>query len=106
MRRECNIQPRYLLIYARFLLAELQIEYVLNKKEARAMEKALDSLPTTLDKAYEDIMNRMERKNTKEFALRVFTCVLNAERTLHIDALRELLVVEVGDKELKRKYLS
>jgi len=70
------------------------------------MEKALDSLPTTLGAAYQAIMSRMETKGTKEFALRALSWLLNAKRSLHMVELRELLLVEVGDKEIKWKYLS
>jgi hypothetical protein len=88
----------------RFLLAESQLNYVLDRYVPRAMVAALDSLPRNLTDVYHAIMDRIDAKGPliRDLALRTLSWIFHAGRPLYMNELRELLVVQPGDKEVLR----
>jgi hypothetical protein len=76
---------------------------VLTEIEPRKIEKALETLPKDLDSAYQLIMNRLENrgKGVRDLALRTILWISKAVRPLRMDELRDLLVVEKGDTDLR-----
>lgn len=91
-------------MFGRFLLAQFQLDYVLVQFEPRKMQKSLESLPTDLFSAYQSIMIRLEKRGEgiKDLALRTLLWIFHAARPLRMDELRDLLVVQKGDKNLCR----
>src|SRR5579859_2276403 len=79
----------------RFLLASLQLSYVLNENLQINMKKALDTLPAAPDDAYEEIMNRIRNggKHSQGTAFRTLAWICHAARPLQMDELREALAV-------------
>lgn len=80
----------------RFLLAKLQLDYILNAPTNRKKKAALESLPTTLLEAYTDVMKRIEKLQEwfKDLALKTLSWVLHAKRPLLMAELREAIAVE------------
>lgn len=91
----------------RFLLAELQLDYVLGKIDPREMNHALDSLPTGVTEVYNDILDRIGEKgaDAKQFAMRVLSLIFYAARPLRMTELREALSVREGDRELNEQFM-
>jgi hypothetical protein len=86
------------LINNRFLLVRLQLQHVLANQDNVAW--ALKSLPTSVEEAYRDIMNRIEEGKKKTIALKILSWVLLSRRLLKMRELREALSVNDGEKEL------
>jgi hypothetical protein len=88
--------------WCRFLLAEFQIKYVLDKREPRMMKDALNSLPATLENAYQRIIDRIGEKgeDTLQLAWRILSWVFHAARPLRMYEIREAISVRLGDNEL------
>src|SRR5271170_402540 len=86
----------------RFLLAESQLNYVLGRYAPRAMVQALRTLPKNLDDLYRDIMDRIDASGTsvRDLAFKTLSWIFHAARPLHMDELRELLVILPGDSKL------
>ena len=97
--------PRSSLI-DRFLLAEFQLGFVLDKYNPRDMADALENLPKTLPDAYGEIMKRIDKKGhgAKTIALKALSWIFHAKRPLHIEELVELLLVRWGDRALSEEY--
>jgi hypothetical protein len=90
----------------RFLLAEFQLKYILDKRnEPLEMLACLSSLPLSLEDAYKDIIDRIGKRGsgTKDLASRILTWVFHAGRRLKMDELCELLSVKKGDRALSDK---
>jgi hypothetical protein len=59
------------------------------------MRKALNSLPSTPSKAYEQVLTRIRAaKHSSETAFRTLTWIFHAKRAVRMDELREALVVQ------------
>jgi hypothetical protein len=82
-------------LWLRFLLARLQLSYVLNKNGQPNMKRVLKNLPATPDDAYRETMNRIENAGeyTPRTAFRTLAWILHAARPLRMDELREALAV-------------
>ena len=80
----------------RFLLASLQLEHVLRAKGNRNLRNALETMPSTTDKAFEGILERIERQEpgTANTAFRALTWCYYASRPLNIIELCDYLAVE------------
>lgn len=79
------------------------MKHVLSAKGKDNMKKALETLPSTLHEAYDDIMRRIGEQETgsAETAKQTLTWVYYARRPLKMDQLREALAVEIGDRDRK-----
>lgn len=101
MARECITSSIDKSSLSRFLLATLQLQYVLRAKGARSMKAALTTIPKSTDAAFENILQRIEQQdtNTTMMACRALTWCYYARRPLHMDELRVAVVVEDGDSE-------
>jgi hypothetical protein len=102
-------------LWLRFLLARLQLSYVLNKNGQPNMKRVLKNLPATPDDAYRETMNRIANAGeyTPRTAFRTLAWILHAARPLRMDELREALAVheawfedeEIGDlQETVKQY--
>jgi len=93
---------------SRFLLAFLQLQHVLRETGQGNMEEALKTMPETTDEAFNKILERIEAhgRGSAKTALRTLTWCYHAQRPLKMEELREALVVEDGDNELRRNANS
>ena len=79
---------------------------MLNELEPGEIDGALATLPPTLNKAYEEIMKRIEKRTgAKKTAIRTLSWILNSGRPLHMDELRELLLIRNGMTKLNHNDL-
>lgn len=90
----------------RFLLAELQLEYVLKEREPRKLEEVLrsNSLPRNISIAYHEIMRRILKEHSKNLALKIVSWIFHSKETILMRELQEILSVEAGDTDLQEKY--
>jgi ankyrin repeat protein len=69
------------------------------------MKAALDTLPTDLPNAYNEILDRIRKDGEAEqLVLKILSWLFYAKRPLKMDELQEALVVELGDTRLQREY--
>jgi hypothetical protein len=87
------------------MLVKLQLRHVLGRSDPREMKSALASLPTTLEDAYEFVMERMA-KTQKEFAYKIVSWIFRSPRPLGMNELQEALVVAPGDSEVDEVCIS
>src|SRR5271156_6623539 len=87
----------------RFLLVRFQVEQVLNNSENIGW--ALKSLPITVTGAYGQIMDRIEKSQKKQIALKILSWVLLSGRVLKMRELLEALSVKDGEKQLSTDFL-
>jgi hypothetical protein len=80
----------------RFLLASLQLEHVLRAKGNRNIRNALETVPSTTDKAFEGILKRIELQEdgTANTAYRALTWCYHALYPLDIDELCDYLALQ------------
>jgi ankyrin repeat protein len=97
-----------MILMERFLLVKLQLDYVLAKTSAKKRKQSLSSLPNTLERAYADVMSRIEASgyDHKELALKTLSWVLHARRPLTMAELREAVAIEDHSAELEEEDLS
>src|SRR5271170_4262482 len=90
-------------LFSRFLLASLQLKYILGEKDKNDMREAMKELPSTLDDAYEDIFQRIEKQTLRSVvtAKRTLSWCYYSRRPLHVDELGHALVVEYDDCDLR-----
>lgn len=95
----------FLLIRHRFLLAVLQIRAVLDGVSAGEMEEALERMPKDLDNAFEETVKRIhdQPENKKALGLNTLMWVSRANRTLHIEELRDVLAVKSSTRSLHKR---
>ena len=67
------------------------------------VRRALDELPETLDETYERTLLGIE-KEKREFAYRLFQCLVVAVRPLHIDELAEVLAIRFDGGQLPQYH--
>ncbi|KAJ7321268.1 ankyrin repeat-containing domain protein [Mycena albidolilacea] len=91
-----------------FLLAKLNIDSLTTKQTVAAVQEALMSLPSELDGAYDDIVDRINRQSEddRQLAWRTLSWALNAKRPLRPSQLREALSVEPGATALDPDRLT
>ena len=67
------------------------------------MREALKELPSTLDDAYEDIFQRIEKQTPRSVrtAIRTLSWCYYSRRPLYVDELGHALAVEIGDTTLR-----
>ena len=90
-------------LFSRFLLASLQLKYILGEKDKNDMREAMKELPSTLDDAYEDIFQKIEKQTLRSAvtAKRTLSWCYYSRRPLHVDELGHALVVEYDDCDLR-----
>jgi len=96
-------------LQASFLLAFLQLQHVLRETGEGNMKRALETMPETTDDAFDKILKRIEANSgssSRKTALRTLTWCYYAKRALKMEELREALVIEDGDNELRRNENS
>ena len=91
----------------RFLLAQLYITSLADEPTERDFEQALQNLPTGLDKAYEQAMERIESQGEKrkKLAKKVLSWAVCSERNLSISELQHAVAVQSGKPDLDRKKI-
>ena len=85
----------------RFLLAKLQLEYVLGFREPAKRMKAFNALPNDLFEAYDTAIERIRasRRGDEELAMKIFSWLSRAKRNLTMSELLEALVVEDAEPD-------
>jgi len=96
-----------LTLMSRFLLVRFQLDHILSEIEPRAIMEAINTVPSDLTAAYQDIITRIERRGKRavEFALRVLSWIFHAPRAMAQAELCEALAVRPGDTELNKSHL-
>ncbi|KAI1027161.1 hypothetical protein LB504_008016 [Fusarium proliferatum] len=85
-----------------FLLAELHIEALVGSTSPKALRTVLKQLPTGYDRAYRDIMGRIEQQKPRaqrDLAYKVLEWLTRAKRALTLCELRYALAVEPDSTE-------
>jgi Ankyrin repeats (3 copies)/Ankyrin repeats (many copies) len=93
-----------LLIKLRFLLARFQLDHILDKVRPRDAINALNTLPTDMDSAYTEVLDRIDKTGGKGIAIQILSWLFHAQRPLKMDELQEVLSIELDDTELNRDY--
>ena len=101
-------QYDYLLIMiniSRFLLAEFQLNYIFGfLSQPKMLVKALKKLPTKIEKAYGNVMERIEtgKSADKDLALRTLSWIFHTADAgpLKMEELCDLLVTDEDDSDL------
>lgn len=81
----------------RFLLAKLQMEYILSPRSVLLQMKRFETVPKGLYEAYSSVIERIEksgRDGDADVAMRIISWIYHARRTLRMDELLEALVVD------------
>src|ERR1700688_2980888 len=94
---ECKLlllfQTATLLIESyRFRWIVCQLETLMNTLPS-AIRRALDDLPQGLDETYDHILQSIPQARQK-FARRLFACLAESFRPLHVEELAEILAIE------------
>jgi ankyrin repeat protein len=82
------------------LLAKLQLDHVLSPRDPKKQRKAFQTVPKTLELAYNEVMQRIEsseRSGDKALALKIFSWLYRAMRNLSMDELLDVLAVDVDN---------
>ncbi|KAF7345856.1 putative ankyrin repeat protein [Mycena venus] len=79
-----------------FLLARLHIESLMTKQNVAAVQDALGNLSSSLNSAYDDIVNRInqQREDDRQLAWRTLSWVLHAMRPLEPFELQDALAIQ------------
>lgn len=89
----------------RFLLVQLQVQYVLEPKDAREILNRLNSLPTSPTKAYRGILDRMEQDH-RQFTYKILSWVLYAQRILRMPEIQVALAIEIDVPSLDPRAIT
>lgn len=78
------------------------MDSLVSKNTTKAVRKALETMPTTLDATYDEAMKRIQdqTEEDRELAQRILSWVSYASRPLGVEELRQALAVEPGEDEL------
>ncbi|KAJ7266737.1 hypothetical protein C8J57DRAFT_376911 [Mycena rebaudengoi] len=90
-----------------FLLAKLHIDSLTIKNNVKAVREALKSLPTDLERTYNEAMDRIEAQgqDNRTIAKRVLIWIANTKRPLSVAELQEAIAIEPGTKTLDQDGL-
>jgi hypothetical protein len=82
----------------RFLLAKLYVDALMTKNNVADVQDALKILPSNLDDAYNDVMNRisLQSEDDRQLAWRTLCWVSNVKALMRIPQLRDALAVETN----------
>ncbi|OJD10599.1 hypothetical protein AJ78_08434, partial [Emergomyces pasteurianus Ep9510] len=92
-----------------FLAARLHIESLASKTNPRAVRKALNTLPTTLDGSYDEAMERIQQQPTKHLGLQALLWIVYAVRPLQLQELQHAIAVdelESDDQSVSEDHLT
>ena len=91
---------------SRFLLAVLQVQAVLQETSIGEMEEALEVMPSGLDEAFEETLQRIQRQPEKRrmLGMSILMWISHARRPLKVAELSEALAVKVGETSLNPKF--
>jgi Ankyrin repeats (3 copies) len=70
------------------------MDFLATKTNPRAVKRALNALPSTLDENYEEAMKRIKQSPTEQTALRVLTWIVYAVRPLQLDEVLHAVAVD------------
>lgn len=95
---------------ARFLLAQLHLDFLIGNASPKAVRAALAKLSfgsEAYDHAYKDVMERIEAQVTdkRDLAKQFLSWITYAKRQLTTSELRDALAVEIGESELDKENL-
>jgi hypothetical protein len=85
--------------HIRFLLARLQLDYLLEESDPFKIKLAITSLPLELTKAYEGVTKRMSTQQ-REFAFRILSWIFRTPRALEMNELRIALGIKFGQYKI------
>jgi hypothetical protein len=90
------------------LLAVLQLQHVLRTKDPRDIDRALKTMPTAPEKAYEEIFDRIDSHDvdSKVWIYKILSWIFHAKRDLNMGELVHALVVRPNDETLKDDSFS
>ena len=90
------------LTFVRFLLAKLQLDFVLKEEGTYSRKQALQNLPNSPDEAYDLIVARIceAGSHSKLIAFRALSWIFYAKRPLTFRELREAIFLKPGQKDL------
>ncbi|KAF4626169.1 hypothetical protein G7Y89_g11992 [Cudoniella acicularis] len=85
-----------------FLLASLQMDSLMSKKDLRKLKEAINTLPEKLHDAFIGIMERIKAQwsDGAEIALKILYWINYAPRPLTVDEIQHALAVRHGDRNL------
>src|ERR1700738_3051885 len=89
----------------RFLLAKFQLDHILSPREPRKRLEAISTVPKDMFAAYNGVMQRIENSGDTELALKILSWLFRARRPLHMEELREALVLQLGDEDLNHEFM-
>ena len=89
----------------RFLLARLMFDSLVGYKTRRAIKDSLNKLSKgagSLDSAYDDAMERIEKQDqpSRELAIRTLSWITQGQRLLSVAEIQQAVAIELGDLEL------
>jgi hypothetical protein len=91
---------------ARFLLARLHMNALVEQDSEEAILYVLNNLPNEIDEFYDQAMERIEQQpNTMESAKRVLSWIIHASRPLSVEELRHALAVSPDMTEMNPRGL-
>ncbi|KAL8918574.1 MAG: hypothetical protein Q9172_005364 [Xanthocarpia lactea] len=85
-----------------FLAAKLHVDSLASKTSVKALKKAMENLPATLDDMYNDAIQRIQSQSQddRELANKALRWVAYTYRPLRVKALLEALAIEPGETDL------
>ncbi|KAL8910111.1 MAG: hypothetical protein Q9171_004572 [Xanthocarpia ochracea] len=85
----------------RFLAAKLHVDFLASKTSVKALKKAIENLPATLNDLYDDAMRRIDSQSQddRELAEKAIRWVVHAYRPLRVEVLLEALAIEPGETD-------
>ena len=89
-------------LYCRFLAAKLHVDLLTSKTSVKALKKAMENLPATLDDLYDDAIQRIQSQSQddRELANKALRWVAYTYRPLKVKVLLEALAIEPGETDL------
>ncbi|KAK0219074.1 hypothetical protein IW262DRAFT_1077557 [Armillaria fumosa] len=83
-----------------FLLAKIHMELLAHCINRAELNKELDKLPSTLERAYGHLLDRINSLPNKDLAYRIFGWVAFAARPLKVEQLQHALAIKSQTKQL------
>ncbi|PQE16724.1 Ankyrin repeat-containing domain protein [Rutstroemia sp. NJR-2017a BBW] len=82
-----------------FLAAKLHVNALASKKHARAVRKALDTLPKDIDDIYDRTMERVQLHRQRDLAMQTLTWIVYATRPLAIEEVQQAIAIDDLDPD-------